>query len=73
MYGDYKSKFDKLFEKDGFFSTSDRNIQTLTIEVFKFLNGLFRQIMNEVFKVKLPVPYYLRDKNELQKYQKGDV
>ena len=65
MYGDYKSYYDELLEKDSFFSIYHRNIQTLAIEIFKFLNELSPQIMNEVFQVKLPAPYYLRDKNEL--------
>ena len=39
VYGDNKSKFDELLGKDGFFSIHHRNIQTLAIEIFKFLNG----------------------------------
>ena len=41
------------------------NIQTLVIQIFKLLNGLSPQIMKDVFQVKSPAPYYLRDKNEL--------
>ena len=65
MYGDYKSNYDELLEKDSFFSIYHRNIQKLAIEIFKFLNELSPKIMNEVFQVKLPAPYYLRDENEL--------
>ena len=67
VYGDNKSKFDELLGKDGFFSIHHRNIQTLAIEIFKFLNGLSPQIMNEVFQVKSPALYYLRDKNYFKK------
>ena len=65
MYRDYKSKFDELLEADSSFSIYHRNIQKLAIEIFKFLNGLFPQIMNDVFQVKSPAPHHLRDKNEL--------
>ena len=40
-------------------SIHHRNIQTLAIEIFKFLNGLSAQIMNHVFQDDL------RNKNEL--------
>ena len=65
-HGDYKSKFDELLEKNSSFSIHYRNIQTLPIGIFKFLNGLSSQIMHKVFQVKLSASFYLRDKNQLQ-------
>ena len=65
VYGDCKSKFDKLLEKDISFGIHHRNIQMLAIEILKFLNELSAQIMNNVIQVKSPASYYLRDKNEL--------
>ena len=52
-------------EKDSSFSIYHKNIQTLAIRIFQFLNGLFPLIMNEVVQVKPSAPYSLRDKNEL--------
>ena len=64
-YGNYKSKFDELLEEGGSFNIYHKNVETLAIEIDKFLNGLSSQITNEVFQFKLPTPYNLKDKNDL--------
>ena len=65
VYSDFKANFDELLGKDAPFSIYHRNIQTLAIETFKFLNGLSPPVMNEVFQVKPSAPYSLGDKNNL--------
>ena len=65
VYSDFKANFDERLEKDGCFCIDHRNIQTLAIEIFKFLNGLSLTIINEVFQVKSSALYFLRKKNEL--------
>ena len=65
VYLDLNANFDGLLEEDNSFSICHRNIQTLAIEIFKFLKGLSLPKMKEVFQVKPSAPYSLRDKNEL--------
>ena len=43
----------------------ERNIQTLAIEIFKFLHGLSPKIMEDVFKLKDTISYELRVCNQL--------
>ena len=42
-----KANFDELLEKDNAFSIHNKNIQTLAIEILKFLNEISPLIMNE--------------------------
>ena len=65
VYSDFKANFDELLEKDSSFSIHYRSIQTLAIEIFEFLNGIFHPIINEVFQVRSSAPYSVSDKNEL--------
>ena len=56
VYSDFKANFGELLEKDSCFCINDRNIQTLAVEIFKFLIGLSPTIINEVFQVKSSAP-----------------
>ena len=46
---DFKSSFEGLVTKYNPFSINERNIQSLAIEIYKFLNGLSHCILNNVF------------------------
>ena len=65
VYSDYKSTFNELLDKDGSFSIHHRNIQSLAVEIYKFFHGLSPSIMSQVFKLNSPLPYHLRNSNEL--------
>ena len=66
VYSDYKSSFCELLEKDKSFSIYHKNIQSLAIEIYKFLHNLSPCIMNNIFKVNQTVSYDLRKQNVLQ-------
>ena len=59
-YSDFKSSFNELLEQDNSFTIYHRNIQSLSIEIYKFLNGLSPSIMSNVFKQNQSIPYELR-------------
>ena len=65
VYCDYKSSFNTLLEKHGSFSIHHRNIQSLTIDIYKFLHGLSPAIMGDIIKLNRPPTYNLRTRQEL--------
>ena len=65
VYSDYKSSFNTLLEKDGSFPIHHRNIQSLAIEIYKFLHGLSPAIMGDIIKLNRSPTYNLRTRQEL--------
>ena len=65
VYSDYKSSFNTFLEKDGFFSIHRRNVQSLAIEIYKFLHGLSPAILGDIIKLNRPNTYNLRTHQEL--------
>ena len=51
-YNDYLSDFKSLLEKDNAVTIHQRNIQALTLEVYKTLNNLNPDFMKEIFYLK---------------------
>ena len=56
VYSDYNSSFNKLRDKDGSFTIHQKNVQSLAIEVYKYLHGISSAILSEVFKVNETIP-----------------
>ena len=65
VYSDFKSSFEGLPMKDNSFSIHERNIQSLAIEIYKFLNGLSPSFLNNVFHKNISKSYDLRNHKEL--------
>ena len=65
VYSDFKSTFEGLLRKDNSFSIHERNIQSLAIEIYKFLNGLSPSFLNNVFHKNISNSYDLRNHKEL--------
>ena len=64
-YYDYKSSFNELLGKDCSFTIHQKNVQSLIIEINKYLHCLSPTILGEVFQVNETIPYDLRMRNEL--------
>ena len=65
VYSDFQSFFDGVLMKDDSFSIHERNIQSLAIEIYKFLNGLSPNFLNNVFHKNIRNSYNLRNNKEL--------
>ena len=52
VYSDQKSTIEKLLERDKTFFIHHKNIQSLAIEIYKFVNGHSPEIMDSVFLFK---------------------
>ena len=52
VYSDQKSTIEKLLERDKTLFIHHKNIQSLAIEIYKFVNGLSPEIMDSVFLFK---------------------
>ena len=64
-YSDQSSTFEELLERGKTFSIHHMNIQSLSIKIYKFENGLSPEIMNSVFNLKGKNRYGLRNVCEL--------
>ena len=51
-YNDYFSDFNSLLRKDNNITIHQRNVQALSVEIYKTLNDLNPTIMHDVFSVK---------------------
>ena len=50
-YSDYNWFFYELLDKNDSFTIHQKNFQSLAVEIYKYLHGLYPAILSEVFKV----------------------
>ena len=67
VYDDYSSNFKDLLNKDKSVTTHQRNLQQLTIEIFKVKVGIAPIIMNEIFTFVENSIYNLRSGMHLRR------
>ena len=65
VYSNFKSSFEGLLMKENSFSIHERNIQSLAIEAYKFLNGLSPSFLNNIFHKNISNSYNLGNHKEL--------
>ena len=64
IYNDKSSTYQELLTCDRSVTIHQRNLQILALEMFKVLQNLTPEIMNEVFPLKTPLNYELRRPRE---------
>ena len=64
VYSDFKSSFEGLLMKGNSFSVHERNIESLAIEIYKFLNGLSPSFLINVFHKNISNGYDLQNHKE---------
>ena len=52
VYNDHFSSFEELLTKDKSATVHQRNLQTIATEMYKMLNGLSPDIMQDIFEIK---------------------
>ena len=71
-YNDKSSNFQELLDKDNSVTIHHRNIRTLAIETYKFLQGLSPPLFSEIF-VERELSYSLRGDNPLARRRVNSV
>ena len=54
VYSDYNSSFNELLDKDGSFTFHQRNVQSLVIQIYKYLHDLSPAILRILTRKKHP-------------------
>ena len=65
VYSDYKPSFNEPLDKDDSFTIHKKIVQSLSIEIYKYLHGLSPITLGEVFSIKKTIPFDLKMRNEL--------
>ena len=60
IYNDKRSSFEELSVKDNSVSVHHNNIHTLITEMHKVGNGMSREVMNDLFKLRDKTHYHLK-------------
>ena len=66
-YNDDHSYYKELSNLDNFVSIHHKNLKILALEMFRVYTGLATDTLNDVFPLKLPLNYNLRNQQEFTK------